>query len=137
MLVNQRVREIRKYRRLEGRELAERAGLSASEVSHVERNMRSPKIDTLQKIAAALEVNTGYLLGEEDTDLPLPAALACQSFKVFSRHNQISTADLEYLKRICKRDSAPQTVKGWDDLLKNVGEYSLQAFSLAPSSSRD
>jgi transcriptional regulator with XRE-family HTH domain len=120
MLVNQRVKEIRKYRRLEGRELAQLAGLSPTEVSHVERKMRNPKTDTLQRIAAALEVNTGYLLGEEDSDLPLAKALAMQSLKVFLRHNKLTPEEAAYVHRICALDSAPETVKGWRDLLSNV-----------------
>jgi len=120
MLVNQRIKEIRKYRRLEGRELAQRAGLSPSEVSHIERKMRNPKTDTLQRIAAALEVSTGYLLGEEDADLPLSRALARQSLKVFLRHNKVAPQEEVYVSRICALDSAPETIKGWKDLLANV-----------------
>jgi transcriptional regulator with XRE-family HTH domain len=120
MLVNQRIREIRRYRRLEGRELALSARLSPAEVSHVERKMRNPKTDTLQRIAAALEVNTGYLLGEEDADLPLPQALARQSLKVFLRLNRVTPQEETYVSRICLLDSAPETVKGWRDLLANV-----------------
>jgi transcriptional regulator with XRE-family HTH domain len=135
MLVNQRIREIRKYRRLEGRELARMAGLSASEVSHIERKLRNPKTDTLQKIAAALDVNTGYLLGEEDADLALPEGLALQSLKVFKRHSRTSPELLMYIEQVSRADSAPQTVKGWRDLLKNIETYSSQGFSATPKSS--
>jgi transcriptional regulator with XRE-family HTH domain len=122
MLVNQRIRKIRQYRRLEGRELARMAGLSAAEISHVENKMRTPKIDTLQKISAALDVTTGFLLGEEDADISLPRALPIQSLRVFLRRNKV-TPDVEaYLHRISTRNSAPDSVKGWKDLLANVGQ---------------
>ena len=123
MLVNQRVKAIREYRRLESRKLAELAGLSAAEISHIERNLRTPKTDTLQKIAVALDVTTSFLLGEdEDANLPMAAGLARQSAKVFLRRNPVSPQEREYVTRISVLDSAPQTVRGWRDLLRNIGE---------------
>ena len=124
MLVNQRIKQIRLYRRLEGRALASMAALSAGEISHIERNMRTPKTDTLQKIARALDVTTSFLLGEdEDIRLPLPQGLARQSAKVFLLHNEVSSEERAYIQRIQVMDSAPQTVRGWTDLLSNLREY--------------
>ena len=124
MLVNQRIKEIREYRRLESRKLAEKAGLSAAEISHIERNLRTPKMDTLQKIGAALDVTIGFLVGEdEDADLPLPRALACQSSKVFLRQTTVSSEVAAYIRRVRNRDSAPQTLRGWGDLVKNIEEF--------------
>jgi len=101
MLVNQRIKQIRLYRRLEGRALASMAALSAGEISHIERNMRTPKTDTLQKIARALDVTTSFLLGEdEDTRLPLPQGLARQSAKVFLLHNEVSSEERACIQRI-------------------------------------
>jgi transcriptional regulator with XRE-family HTH domain len=123
MLVNQRVKAIREYRRLESRKLAEMAGLSAAEISHIERNLRTPKTDTLQKIAAALDVTTSFLLGEdEDANLSMAGGLARQSAKVFLLRNPVSPREREYVTRILVLDSAPQTVRGWRDLLRNIGE---------------
>ena len=130
MLVNQRIALIRKYRRFESRQLAEMAGLSAGEISHIERNLRTPKLDTLQKIAAALDVTAGFLWGEdEDAKLPLPQALARQSLKVFLLQNEVSAEERAYLERVRVRDSAPQTIRGWRDLLRNVAEFLPQRVS--------
>ena len=124
MLVNQRVKEIRLYRRLEGRALARMAGLSPGEISHIERKMRVPKIDTLQKVASALDVTVGFLLGEdEDGKLPLPQGLARQSLKVFLLRHEVLPEDRAFAQRIQVSDSAPQTVRGWADLLRNLHEY--------------
>lgn len=121
MLVNQRIKEIRQYRRFESRQLARLAGLSTGEISHIEGNLRTPKIDTLQKLAAALDVTSGFLIGEdEDATLPLPQALARQSLKVFLLRNEISKEQRTYVESIRTRDSAPQTTRGWYDLLRNV-----------------
>src|SRR5882762_2180942 len=107
MLVNQRVKAIRLHRRLESRELARLAGLSAGEISHIERKMRTPKIDTAEKIAGALDVTIGFLLGQdEDTNLPLPQALVRQSVKVLLLRSELSSAEKAYVERIRVRESA-------------------------------
>jgi transcriptional regulator with XRE-family HTH domain len=42
--------------------VAERAGISVTMVSFVERELRHPTLDTLQRISEALEVSLGGLL---------------------------------------------------------------------------
>jgi hypothetical protein len=74
-------------------------------------------------------------LGEEDNDLPLPKAVARQSFKVYTRLNRLSDDQRQYLERVSQLDSAPDTVEGWQDLLKNVEEFYAQRFSSVPKSS--
>ena len=106
------------------------AGLSPSEISHVERKMRTPRIDTLQKIAAALDVPAGFLLGDEDADIPIPQALPRQSLKVFLRDNRVTPQEEAYLLRISSQNSAPDSVKGWKDLLANVAQLPGQNPSL-------
>ena len=42
--------------------VAERAGLSQQMVSYVEREMRNPTLDTLLRIAAALEIDLAEII---------------------------------------------------------------------------
>jgi len=44
-------------------ELASRAGLQASAISHFETATRKPSFDNLRRLADALDVTTDYLLG--------------------------------------------------------------------------
>ena len=44
-------------------ELASRAGLQASAISHFETGTRKPSFDNLRRLADALDVTTDYLLG--------------------------------------------------------------------------
>ncbi len=82
-----------------------------------------PRIDTIQKIAAAFEVSTSYLLGEEDAELDLKIALARQSLRIYLRDQQV-TPELERIfARIACEESAPQTCKAWDQLRKNLGVF--------------
>ena len=48
--------------------VAERAGLSQQMVSYVEREMRNPTLETLLRIAAALEIDLVQVLREAQTN---------------------------------------------------------------------
>ena len=64
--VGQRIREIRKDRNLTQRELAERVGINFTYLSRVENDRlddeQTPRQDTLQKIATALDTDVDELL---------------------------------------------------------------------------
>ena len=68
----QRLRAARELRDLNQAELARRAGLQASAVSHFETGARKPSFDNLKRLADALIVTTDYLLSRVDD----PAGLA-------------------------------------------------------------
>ncbi len=57
------LRRAREYRGLTQGELAERAGLQPSAVSHFETGARKPSFDNLRLLADTLDVTTDYLLG--------------------------------------------------------------------------
>ena len=58
-----RLQAARQARGLSQQELANRAGLPASSISHFEGGGRKPSFDNLRRLANALEVSTDYLLG--------------------------------------------------------------------------
>lgn len=64
----ERLRNARNNRGLSQAELAQRAGLEPSAVSHFEAGRRQPSFHNLRKLADALGVTTDYLLGR-DLDL--------------------------------------------------------------------
>ena len=68
--VMNRIRDIREERKLTQEELAERAGLPRQHVSDLERGVMRPRIDTAQKLAAALGVTVDDLF---PADLPAAA----------------------------------------------------------------
>jgi transcriptional regulator with XRE-family HTH domain len=57
----EKIRAVRERRRLTLREVAEKAGVSESLVSQIERNRVSPAIDTLIQLAETLDLDLGYL----------------------------------------------------------------------------
>jgi transcriptional regulator with XRE-family HTH domain len=56
-----KIRAVRERRSLTLKEVAEKAGVSESLVSQIERNLVAPAIDTLLAIADALEIDFDYL----------------------------------------------------------------------------
>ncbi|WP_409299384.1 helix-turn-helix domain-containing protein [Peribacillus sp. SCS-26] len=62
-MIGDRVKNIRKEKRMSMSELAEKAGVAKSYLSALERNLQSnPSIQFLEKIAGVLQVPLDYLL---------------------------------------------------------------------------
>ena len=62
MTVGERIRKARKDSGLTQNQLAARLSISYVNISQLERGERSPSVDTLQKIADALDIPVGELL---------------------------------------------------------------------------
>jgi transcriptional regulator with XRE-family HTH domain len=60
----EKIREVRERRGIILREVAEKAGLSESLISQIERNKVSPAIDTLLKIVDILDIDLDYLFSD-------------------------------------------------------------------------
>src|SRR5690242_2036237 len=70
------MREARKREQLTLQEVAQRAELSVSYLSQIERNLLTPSVGTLKRIAGALGIPTGQLIAPEaSTPRPLVAVL--------------------------------------------------------------
>lgn len=66
------LREEREKRGLSMNVVAQRSGLSHSIVSLVERDLRNPTLDTLLRIAEALEVDLGDILTRARKEISQP-----------------------------------------------------------------
>ena len=60
-----RIRSLRQARRLTLRDVSQRAGVTESFLSQVERDVTSPSIATVQRIARALDLSIAQLFAEE------------------------------------------------------------------------
>jgi transcriptional regulator with XRE-family HTH domain len=60
----EKIRAVRERRSLTLKEVADRAGVSESLVSQIERNRVSPAIDTLLSLAEALDIDLEYLFSD-------------------------------------------------------------------------
>lgn len=86
-------------------ELAHRAGISQSYVSHLARGERMPTIPTLNKLARALNVRISFFL-EEDTS---PLQNIYQHFPEDIQEFLAARSSLEYIKmaKIAKESNIP------------------------------
>lgn len=85
--------ELRKYSQSE---LAERADLQPSAVSHFETGRRSPSFDNLRRLADALDVTTDYLLGRVDEPKGhAPAAVGPVTNSIFRHVSKMSGDDIQ------------------------------------------
>jgi transcriptional regulator with XRE-family HTH domain len=66
--IGQRIRSLRKKRKLSVRELAENSGLSAIAISKIERDQVSPTLSSLERLASAMELKVIDFFLEELQD---------------------------------------------------------------------
>ena len=88
-----RLRASRQMREYSQSELAQKAGLQPSAVSHFETGRRSPSFDNLKALSEALQVTTDYLLGRVDE----PSLTGTVADKLFRHAEQMSKKDLDTL----------------------------------------
>jgi transcriptional regulator with XRE-family HTH domain len=67
----EKIREVRERKRLTMREVAEKARVSESLISQIERNRISPAIDTLLKIIDILEIDLDFIFRDFKKERPV------------------------------------------------------------------
>jgi transcriptional regulator with XRE-family HTH domain len=65
MLIGERIRESRRAKELTQQQLADILNVSKTVISGYENNTKSPTINNLEKLIAALDVNADYLFGRD------------------------------------------------------------------------
>src|SRR5271157_2828944 len=88
-----RLRAARQLRELSQSDLAGKAGLQPSAVSHFETGRRAPSFDNLKALSEALQVTTDYLLGRVDE----PGVMGATTDKLFRHAENMSSDDLDTL----------------------------------------
>ena len=90
------LKSLREMRGLTQAQLGTRAGLAAAVVSHFETGQRAPSIESLARLADALEVSADVLLGRrieaEDTHVD----------PVFLRASRASASTLDTIRKIAE-----------------------------------
>jgi len=88
-----RLRAARELRDMSQSDLAEKAHLQPSAVSHFETGRRAPSFDNLKALSEALQVTTDYLLGRVDE----PGVKGVVADKLFRHAENMSRDDLDTL----------------------------------------
>lgn len=68
MQIGDRLRKLRREKKLTTTQLSKQSGVTQSTISEIENNNRSPQLDTLEKICQALEISMTELLYEAQND---------------------------------------------------------------------
>lgn len=72
MTIGERIRQLRKSRNLTQKELGSLCGIAEPNIRKYETGKQNPKLDTIEKISAALNVSPADLLGLEYWDMKYP-----------------------------------------------------------------
>lgn len=90
----ERLKRARELRHLNQTDLAEKAKIPASSISHFEAGSRKPSFDSLRRLANALEVTTDFLLGRvEDV-----TADSAEGDHLFRDLQNLSTSDRDTMR---------------------------------------
>ncbi len=89
-----RLQSLREMRGLTQLQVGERAKMASASISHFETGQRIPSLESLVKLANALEVSTDALLGRS------PVEALAQVDPIFLRASHASAETLETLKRV-------------------------------------
>ena len=90
----QRLQSIRNQRDLSQEELAKKAGLQATAVSHFETGTRKPSFDNLRRLADALETTVDYLMGRTDD----PAGIIKEGDRLFRDFEQLTDEERDHAR---------------------------------------
>jgi transcriptional regulator with XRE-family HTH domain len=120
MPLGERLRRTRVAKGLTLQELADKTELNIATISLLERKPRDPKVSSLGKLADALEVSVGFFMCSEDQHLEFPVALRRQALQRFLVTNPMSDEQKKHFEQLCFLDSAPNSVRGWLDLIQNA-----------------
>jgi len=104
-LFPQRLSAARLRRGLSQDDLAKRANLQPSAISHFETGTRKPSFDNLKRLADALEVSADYLLGRSSEPFGIAEAEPLyRDFENLTAENREIARD--FLEALAKRDAA-------------------------------
>jgi Predicted transcriptional regulator with C-terminal CBS domains len=97
--IGKNIRKLRKAKNITQKELGRLIGVSESQIGQYEKGYRNPKLETLKKIARALEVPYTYLLDHEPQKDPFLNEL----LEIFSQLNITNKKKaIDYLKLLLK-----------------------------------
>ncbi len=94
MTFGDKLRKLRRDKKLSQVELAERVGMNANHLSRLERGVVLPSAEILRRLAQVLEASIDYLLSEDDSDVPL-AEVRVENKAVAERVRLIEELDSE------------------------------------------
>lgn len=93
-IFSQRLKAVRERRGLSQAELAKKAGLQPTAISHFETAGRSPSFDNLRRLSDALSVSADYLMGRSEKE----EMVGPKAESLFRDIEKLSADDLEAMR---------------------------------------
>ena len=90
-LFSRRLQERRDALKLSQEELASKARMQGTAISHFETGTRKPSFDNLRRLADALETTVDYLMGRTGT----PGAAASAGDQLYRDYDKLTASDRE------------------------------------------
>ena len=138
MAVAENLKKIRKTQRVTQVELAKRTGLSQATISAYETGVSAPSLGALEKLADALGVEYGDILGDRPKVPPLPPTLSLAALSPEELETRLFGAparegqELAPVLTVEEAHRLVRTVRGERDALEDWGE----AYTAAPPEDR-
>lgn len=85
--IGEKIKELRKKQGMSIAELAEKSELSSGLISQIERNIVTPSIVSLWKIARSLQVSVGYFFDEDNQDITNPVVTKNTRKRIMASNN--------------------------------------------------
>ena len=99
MVIGKRLRQLREAKSLSQGDIEKRTGLLRCYISRVENGHTVPSLETLEKLAAALQIPLYYLFYEGDAPPPLPNLSERYSTEELARDNQ-QEEELKFIEKV-------------------------------------
>src|SRR5438034_11812194 len=98
-MVGERIRHLREQQRLSQADIEERTGLLRCYISRVENGHTVPSLETLERLASALEIPLYQLFYEGDNPPPLPNLSKRQSTEELAK-NEETDKELRFFEKV-------------------------------------
>lgn len=130
MELGERIRSIRKERKITLKDLSQRADLSVPYLSDIERGVVNPSIETLQKIASAYDMTVKNVLNDveglgESAHITYPEGFL-EFLEDPEYKDELNEDWKELLLRINLRGQRPSSKREWVELYLNLRRFFLQ-----------
>jgi transcriptional regulator with XRE-family HTH domain len=99
MVIGKRLRQLREERSLSQGDIEKRTGLLRCYISRVENGHTVPSLETLEKLAAALQIPLYHLFYEGDVPPPLPNLSERYSTEELARDSE-QEEELKFMEKV-------------------------------------
>lgn len=98
MTAGERIRDLRVQKKLTQTKLAKQVGLSYIQIGRYETNKSNPSSDVLQRLAAALDTTTDYIMKGTEDDAVAAQLTDKELLKQFKQVEQMNAEDKNLVK---------------------------------------